>query len=195
MITKVRRFGSPGFATGFMDKSKRPARRDYRLGPTKAMYPPIDADPNIRQGDLARRLAISEQRTGKIIDAMIRDRLFSRRPDPGGPPGPSPGSGRPRRRAAARGAPLSRPVRARAGPRARCRRRDHPAGARRDHRPLGRRHGGGPAARDLIGQDRRVTACRGRRGSAPHAPPAGRAARSGASRPAATGSADSDRAT
>ena len=41
----------------------------------------IDAEPNIRQRDLAPRLGITEQRIGKIIDAMIRDQLVARRPD------------------------------------------------------------------------------------------------------------------
>jgi DNA-binding MarR family transcriptional regulator len=41
----------------------------------------LDAEPGIRQRDLARRLAITQQGIGKIIDAMVRDRLVRRRPD------------------------------------------------------------------------------------------------------------------
>ena len=42
----------------------------------------IDAEPGIRQRELASRLGITEQATGKIIDAMVRDRLIRRRRDP-----------------------------------------------------------------------------------------------------------------
>jgi DNA-binding MarR family transcriptional regulator len=42
----------------------------------------IAAEPSIRQRELAARLGITEQGTGKIVDAMVRDRLVARRPDP-----------------------------------------------------------------------------------------------------------------
>src|SRR4051794_9421000 len=42
----------------------------------------IDAEPDIRQRTLAARLGITEQGLGKIIDAMVRDKLVRRRPDP-----------------------------------------------------------------------------------------------------------------
>jgi DNA-binding MarR family transcriptional regulator len=54
-----------------------------RLGPAYGyVVRALDAEPGIRQRALARRLAISDQGTNKIIEAMVRDRLVERRPDP-----------------------------------------------------------------------------------------------------------------
>ena len=42
----------------------------------------IDAEPSIRQRDLARYLGITEQGTGKIVDTMEREGFIVRSPDP-----------------------------------------------------------------------------------------------------------------
>jgi MarR family transcriptional regulator for hemolysin len=71
---------------GFVDQLHAELARQgfVELGPAYGyVIRAIDAEPGIRQRDLARRLAITEQGTGKIIDAMVRDRLVRRRPDPG----------------------------------------------------------------------------------------------------------------
>jgi MarR family transcriptional regulator for hemolysin len=59
------------------------ARGFARLGPAYGyVLRALAAEPGLRQRALARRLAISDQGTNKIIEAMVRDRLIERRPDP-----------------------------------------------------------------------------------------------------------------
>lgn len=69
---------------GFVDQlHAHLAERGFsELGPAYGyVIRAIAAEPDIRQRDLARRLGITEQGTGKIIDAMVRDRFVSRRAD------------------------------------------------------------------------------------------------------------------
>jgi MarR family transcriptional regulator for hemolysin len=69
---------------GFVDQLHAElARRGFTdLGPAYGyVIRAIAAEPSIRQRELATRLGITEQGTGKIVDAMVRDRLVARRRD------------------------------------------------------------------------------------------------------------------
>lgn len=70
---------------GFVDQLHAELARHgfVELGPAYGyVIRALDAEPGIRQRALATRLAITEQGTGKILDAMVRDKLIQRRRDP-----------------------------------------------------------------------------------------------------------------
>lgn len=70
---------------GFVEQLHRElARHGFRrLGPAYGyVVRAIDAAPGLRQHELAARLGITAQATGKIVDAMVRRRFLARATDP-----------------------------------------------------------------------------------------------------------------